>query len=156
MKEVKGNIFNFITEGVYLVQQTNTEGVMGAGIAAQIRQIFPNVYNKYRALCASNINIMGACQIVDDTYKGYNVKICNCFAQDLSTYYNGHLTDYNALYNSLYYLSNVCEKDATILIPKNIGCGIGGGDWNVVLEIITKVLGNFNIIIVDFNGDSLI
>ena len=157
IKHVEGNIFNFITEGAYLVHQTNTEGVMGGGIAYQIKNIFPNVFKEYAKYCRQDKNnVMGSCQIVPDTYKSMSVNICNCFAQDLSTLHDGHLTDYIALRLSLNFLSVKVPNNATILIPKNIGCGIGGGDWNVVEDIISETLGHHDVLIVDFNGDKLV
>ena len=42
---IKGNILN-ATEGI-IVQQVNCMGVMGAGLAKQIRDKWPSVYNRY-------------------------------------------------------------------------------------------------------------
>ena len=162
INEVKGNIFNFIQgDNCYLVHQTNTEGVMGGGIALQIKNLFPNVYKQYTKLCkeTDKNDLLGIFQSVQDQLNGKPVTICNCFAQDLSTYYGEglrkRLTNYDALENSLINLSYILPSNAKILIPKYIGCGIGGGDWNIVYEIIQNAFGHLDVTIVDFNGDKL-
>lgn len=43
---IKGNILN-VTEGI-IVQQVNCMGVMGAGLAKQIKDKWPNIYNDYK------------------------------------------------------------------------------------------------------------
>ena len=37
-----------------ICQQVNCMGVMGAGLAAQIRRKWPNVYNEYRKRCTTS------------------------------------------------------------------------------------------------------
>ena len=42
-----------------------------------------------------------------------------------------------------------------ILIPKYIGCGLAGGDWNIVSEIIEEVFIDKDVLIVDFDGSKI-
>jgi hypothetical protein len=156
--EVKGNIFNFIKEGDYLIQQVNTEGVMRRGIAKQIKELFPDVNERYETFVrfSNKFNLLGACQTLDTKYKGVNLNICNCFAQDLHTYYDGHLTNYEALEQSLKIALWSSRSTTRFLLPKNIGCGIGGGDWKVVYNIIERVFVNREVLIVDYDGSELI
>ena len=46
IKYIKGDILD-VTEG-FIVQQVNCFGVMGAGLAKQIRDKWPSVYNRYQ------------------------------------------------------------------------------------------------------------
>ena len=62
-------------------------------------------------------------------------------------------TDYDALRKSLEGLyesvtwSNNILKGKTIAIPYNLGCGLAGGDWNIVYEMIKQVFYNYEVTI---------
>lgn len=46
-------------------------------------------------------------------------------------------TDYVALGNGIEYVAQFAEsKNKSVAIPFGIGCGLGGGDWIVVSDII--------------------
>ena len=49
MKIIDGDIFDSNADAI--VHQVNCQGVMGAGVARQVRDKYPNVYVEYRALC---------------------------------------------------------------------------------------------------------
>lgn len=52
-------------------------------------------------------------------------------------------TDYNAVHNALvsYSYANLCKNHSLkIGIPYGIGCGLGGGDWNIIEQIIKDTL----------------
>lgn len=60
IKYIKGDILD-VTEGI-IVQQVNCFGVMGAGLAKQIRDKWPKVYDNYQIRVNSvedNKNILG-------------------------------------------------------------------------------------------------
>ena len=46
---IVGNILDAKADAI--LHQTNCKGVMGAGLALQIRNKYPDVYAKYRILC---------------------------------------------------------------------------------------------------------
>lgn len=144
----QGDILNMPTELIpdLIVHQTNCKGVMGAGLARQIRSRWPKVYEEYHRFCQREETLLGqmlACQ----AYPGGPV-ICNCFGQEgYGT--DKRYTDYGALKNAL-----ICVKElavvmaktvpgmkghANVAIPYGIGCGLAGGDWQVVSEIINCV-----------------
>ena len=59
---IKGNILD-ITEGI-IVQQVNCMGVMGAGLAKQIRDKWPDVYYEYKetlTFIPHAKDLLGAC-----------------------------------------------------------------------------------------------
>ena len=47
--EVKGNLLDSSCD--YICHQVNCQGIMGAGLAGQIRTHWPEVYEEYRTLC---------------------------------------------------------------------------------------------------------
>ena len=112
--------------------QVNCKGVMGSGIAKQIKETYPEVYRAYREY---EPKALGEIQKV----KTHDDRICiNMFAQD------GYgrdkcYTDYWAFEACLerialdLMLKNIKEP---VAFPYKIGCGMAGGDWNIVKHII--------------------
>ena len=121
-----------------LCHQVNCRGVMGSGIALQIRNKYPNVYKEYKKFCSSYqpSAILGRCFMVK-TKDNY---IANLFGQDN---YGRHVcqTNYDALYKAFIHMHiNACNMGLkSIGIPYGIGCGCAGGDWNKVYDIIKSV-----------------
>lgn len=126
------------------LHQVNCKGVMGAGIAKQIRNIYPEVYSQYKADLAAHGDLMLGCFSMAETKDGKI--IFSVFGQD--SYGRGELfTSYPALQNGIVasiekYRSdhNVPEEVQIVAaIPYKIGCGLGGGDWEKVRRILETV-----------------
>lgn len=131
-----------------IVHQTNCKGVMGAGIAKQVRDQFPDVFTKYKALCdryrTNTSELLGTCQFVEENGK----TICNAFGQD-GFKRPGCNTDYNALRECFKAIAKR-YSERTVALPYKIGCGLAGGDWNIVEAMIKEELvenGHCNVII---------
>lgn len=133
MEIVNGNIFD-CTEDI-IVHQTNCQGVMGHGIALQIKQRYPKVYNAYHHYCKTNLgtDILGTALICqDDKY------IANVFGQ--LNFGEGLQTDYERLEKGLTEVKDFAKENSlSVAIPYKIGCGLAHGDWNIVQNIIEKV-----------------
>ena len=117
-----------------ICHQVNCIGVMGAGIALQIRNKWPVVFDRYKDDCGHCMThpeaMLGH---VQDVMVGDNLIVANCFAQVFPGR-NGVMTDYQAwdvILDKLADLSNYFSLD--IHFPWMIGCGLAGGDWNVIL-----------------------
>ena len=144
LKDVTGDILSPANKDriTIICHQVNCKGVMGAGLAKQIRSRYPEVYNKYRWLCEKTLvshNLLGHCQPIE---VGANLFVANLFGQ-----YNygtdKRYTDYQALSNSLNQLALAFQDAATpvvIRIPYKMGCGLAGGEWPTVLNIIRTEL----------------
>lgn len=131
---INGNIFE--SDADIICHQVNTHGVMGAGIALQIKEKFPDVYEVYKEKCKEfskyDINPLGHVLYCRTKYS--NVIIANLFSQI------GMSTDYNAMKNCLRSIYNDCKKyNESVAIPYKIGCGIAGGDWNKVYDMIEEI-----------------
>ncbi len=141
-----GNILDF-TETI-CVQQVNYKKVMGGGLALQIRNKWPEIYDAY-------------CNFIDENswddivkyglFHFYNIDgkqfIVNIFGQkDLGR--NRCYTDYTSLYNSLLRLSGISISESnpvSIAIPYRIGAGRGGGDWEGrIYPMIVKIFEKSN------------
>ena len=126
----KSNLLD-IPDGI-ICHQVNCIGVMGGGIALQIRNKWPIVYERYVSDCIpfkqSPRHLLGHLQ---DVIINSNLVVANCFGQVFPGY--GLMTDYGAwdiLLDKLSDLRNFFSLD--IHFPWMIGCGLAGGDWNVM------------------------
>ena len=128
-----------------IAHQVNCQGVMGGGIAKQIRELYPHVYDEYRDMCKQSrdgydlLGISHWVQIDDDHY------IVNMFGQH-GYGRNDCYTIYPAFKVALMHTVLICERLAAqtnskvrLALPWNIGCGLAGGDWNVVYKIIADI-----------------
>jgi O-acetyl-ADP-ribose deacetylase (regulator of RNase III) len=132
-----------------IAHQVNCQGVMGSGIAKQIKEQFPEAYNDYVAYCIGEEELIET-ESVDllGDYCFTNIKgkyICNLFGQNNFGYNGNKFTNYTALISSLHncikYFDDNCyfynNEQVKIGIPYKIGCDRGGGDWNIV-ELLLK------------------
>lgn len=140
MKIIRGDLLDF-KKGI-LAHQVNCQMRMGAGIALAIRTKYPLAYNQYRMLSKVPIGKrLGKGQIVRVLQDLY---IANLFGQ--YHYYPRGVchTDYTALTVAMRQMrqwrNNIRGKNFPIYIPFGMGCGLAGGDWNVVSGIINDVI----------------
>jgi O-acetyl-ADP-ribose deacetylase (regulator of RNase III) len=136
-----GNIFTDITENTIIGHQVNSRGVMGSGIAAQVREMFPVVYKQYHHMCELyGVDNMGDAQIVCINAQK-QIYIANLFGQE-SISNTETMTDYQALQEALEHLYDFTVDWApwgTVRLPYKIGCGAAHGDWSTVNSIIEEV-----------------
>ena len=120
-----------------IVHQTNCQGVMGSGIALQVKQKYPEVFNGYYRYCKTNNGeeILGTSLICEANNGKY---IANLFGQ--LRYGAGLQTDYNMFKKGLQEVHDFAkERNLSVAIPYKIGCGLAHGDWNTILDIINEV-----------------
>ena len=153
IKHIKCNIFESGAD--IICHQVNCQGVMGSGIAKQVREKFPSVYEAYISQCKkqSSKELLGGAQIVQANNITY---IANLFGQNKYGYDGKCYTDYKALESALFETAvwaTINEK-TKIAIPYKLGCARGGGDWNIVYEIITRTFDfeQFEVLICEYNG----
>lgn len=131
----------FTSNATYLCHQVNCMGIMGRGIAKSVREKFPNAYEEYVKLCphetAPNEKLLGVVQFVDCGSK----TIINMFAQ-ITYGTTCRQTDYEAFRKCLKSIKNTVPVNQTIAFPFNIGCGLGGGNWELIQRLIKDVLGD--------------
>ena len=120
-------------------QQVNCKGVMGAGLAKEIKEKYPEVYREYKFGCMYHDNLLGTIQPVE-THDG---SVCvNMFAQD-GYGRDKRYTDYSAFRKCLNKIKVLLEEqhldpNAEIAFPYGIGCGLAGGDWNRIREMLRE------------------
>lgn len=135
IKIVQKDLFD--TDAPIIAHQTNIEGVMGAGVAKTIKHKYPTVFEKYHSACVTTTNrksLLGKVQMIKDG----NKIIANLFAESLYVNIEGNRkTDYDALKECLIKLNQKC-KGYKVAMPYKIGCGLGGGNWNIVQQLIVE------------------
>lgn len=145
----KGDIFsrNITGHELIICHQVNCKGVMGAGLAKQIRTMFPFLYEQYKRTCnraTKSEDLLGKALFSPIQYNGNHWLIANLFAQD-GFGRDKCYTDYNALRKALSAVRGVAtplpaRTLTTVRIPYKMGCGLAGGSWDIVLQIIQDEL----------------
>lgn len=135
MKYIKGNLLD-IEKGI-LVHQVNTLGIMGAGIALQIKRKWPILYDGYKEICEKNLFKIGDVWFyTEDLRINPDLVIANLFGQK---YLGKGATIIDAYHLALPEIQKYSDKiRLPIYFPYKIGCGLAGGDWNVVSNLIEK------------------
>jgi O-acetyl-ADP-ribose deacetylase (regulator of RNase III) len=125
-----GNIFT--SEQIAIGHGVNCKGVMGSGIAATVRNLFPEVYEVYKQYC-QRVGLHGGQMLALPTRDGRT--ILNLASQEKT----GANARYDFLEDSVMKSFAYCEKNklAGFALPQ-IGAHIGGLEWNKVLNILTK------------------
>lgn len=131
----------FATDGLEAYAHgVNLSGVMGAGIAAQMKKEFPSMHHVYLEECHRGLHSLGSVMRWD--HMPYRVRpanpkyIFNCFTQNKP----GPNADLTAVGNSLYEVMRQCQHlEVPYLGIPMIGAGIGGLPPEDVLEVFHYV-----------------
>ena len=145
IKHIKCDIFESGAD--VILHQVNCQGAMNSGIAKQVRDKYPNVFNAYKELCDSALNkseLLGSSLGVYVDNVGY---IVNIFAQDKFGYDGKCYTNYEALRNGFEFADKLVFNK-TIAIPYRIGCARGGGDWDIVYKMIEEIFTDRNDVLI--------
>lgn len=138
IKKIEGDITH--AKG-YILHGVNCQGVMGAGIAKVIAQKWPIVYDDYKSYCGFSLK---DCNLLLGKYLKTQIDeetaVINLFTQiRYGTVSGEKYVHYDALDKSLRDFSNKerlsMSGNIKVNFPK-IGAGLGGGNWNVLKEII--------------------
>lgn len=123
-----------------IIHQVNCQGVMGAGLALQIRFKYPEVYKQYQSYCAHYPNTKDMLGHIQSICVGNDplLYIVNLFGQD-NLGYGWRFTNYDALRSCLTQV-NKRFKGRRVAVPYKMSCGLAGGDWTVVSKMIEDTL----------------
>lgn len=151
MKEIviEGNIFN--SGATIISHQVNNQAVMGSGVAKQVKDLYPRVFEKYYNACQKGLMKLGSCQVVDTdgTKKQFIANLCG---QDLYGYDGKRYTSYDAIYTALEKLAKYCVDNniKSIAFPWGMSSDRGGADWNIIITMIESVFKNNEEITVEY------
>lgn len=144
----RGNIVQEVTSGC-IIHQVNAAGVMGSGVAKELKDRYPDVWQDYSVACkyyTTPATRMGVCVISQVTSK---LRVASIFAQltygyeNLKTPGSVRYTSYDALDVGLADLATRLRDQDVVFHYPLIGAGRGGGQWSVIREIINFRLAGF-------------
>lgn len=142
MKIQVGDLFK-AKESV-LIHGCNCFNVMGAGVASQVKKLYPGAYFQADLYTKSgDKSKLGTYSAWTGRHCFYEqlITIVNAYTQYETWGMNGDYSvspiDYDALERVMISIKNDF-KDQSIAMPK-IGAGLAGGDWNKIMEILTRV-----------------
>ena len=133
-----------------IAHQVNCLGTMGAGLAKQIKDKYPQVESWYKIYCHKRDTqpILGTGQIVCQTDHTF----FNIFGQ-YGYGVSKRQTDYKAFKSGFKdailkyrFLKNDYKSQLKIAIPYHIGCGLAGGDWKSISKILEQLETKENVI----------
>jgi hypothetical protein len=123
-----------------VIHFVNCKGVWGAGLAAQMKQVHPEAFEKYKKdLAKEKHPVFALGSISQCETKDGNKTIISCFTQ-YDTGVTSRKTEYSAVRSCFLTLSKTYGFGANVYIPYEAGCGLGGGDWEIVSKIIERYL----------------
>ena len=143
-----GSLFD-AAEGI-ICHQVNCKGNMGRGVAKQFRNLFPIAFQKYDQKCFCGDyapTLLGEILIHQET-EWPRLYTCSMFAQYDWRGHNVCNTDYPSFRECCFHIKKFAqERNLTIHMPYKIGCGLGGGEWEIVYSIIEEELNDCNVIL---------
>ena len=148
MKTIKGDLIALAKTGEFdvIAHGCNCFCNMGAGIAKSIKAAFPLVaLDDSNTIKGDNLKL-GTIRSVGVTRKTSQFVVVNAYTQ--YRYGRGLHADYEAIRSCMKYLKEQ-YSGKRIGLPL-IGCGLAGGDWNIVSKIIEEELGDEDVTIVEY------
>ena len=147
MKEVKGDILTGVrqaTNKIAVLHGCNCMHIMGAGIALYLRKRFKQVSEADLVTQARRTSKLGTYSVAEISE---NLHVLNCYTQFgiQPDVYGNPPVDYNAIRVCLQRVARA-YKGWEIRLPK-IGCGLAGGDWVIVKNIIEEELVGHDVVI---------
>lgn len=132
-----GNLFDN-KEG-FLVHGCNSHGIMGSGVAAQVRKIYPEANDVYVKRHRQEGLIVGS--VIPTWIEPGKLCIINGITQkdmgpDSDTVYASYPGIFAVF---LQVQAMVAENPLPVHFPL-IGCGVANGDWKIVARIIDEAL----------------
>lgn len=162
MKYVTGDLFSHPTlrsnlgpSRTYICHIVNSIGAWGSGFVIPLGKKYPESREEYLKYY-KDYNL-GGCQVID-VNKDLNILVVNMFAQDgISNYaktVNVKPFQYGHFAECLVVLRKHLHSRDEILMPL-VGAGLGGGNWDIIEEIIENIIGDYNVTIYQLPGQEV-
>lgn len=135
MNTIKGNILNE-SKGL-IVHGCNLQGVMGAGLAKELKDMYPSVWHDYIYRYRRGLQLGD----VIFTKINHHLAIASAITQE---HYgrdpNVVYVDYDAVKLAFDNINTYANRYHYHIKFPLIGCGLANGDWNVISKIIKNTL----------------
>lgn len=140
IKTVHGDVLA-IERGIIL-HGCNAMGVMGSGIARQVKEKIPGAYALYKyteKINGLNLGDISVYQV--PTFR--SMFVVNCITQNLYGTHQRHV-DYEAvakcMERTVEFLEDNCFESGFPVCFPQIGAGLGGGNWKIISTIIDEII----------------
>lgn len=123
-----------------IVHGCNARGVMGSGVAKQLRATHPDIFTDYRNLI-DTFDKCGHTPLGRVAWSDISVDliVASAITQDFYGRDGKKYVSYDALDAAFRQVASFAKTDGyTIHIPFLIGAGLGGGNANIILRIIEE------------------
>lgn len=138
--DIEGDLFEDLEKGDTIAHGCNSFGLMGAGIAKPIKEMFPKNFERYKKLCDDGTFRPGSL-----CYKKENgIGIYNLGTQ-FKPGPDAHIVNIERSVKEM--LNYAAFRDEWTIKTVRLGCGIGGLDWNDVKPVLEGM---------DFPGELLV
>lgn len=132
-----------LPSGIF-VHGCNAQGVMGSGIALQIKEKYPKAFEEY-----SRVTSMSAYRNEKHVFLGStpwveiskDLCIVNAITQEKYGTDGKKYVDYDAISRCFGFVKALAESKKLPVHFPLIGCGRGGGKWEEIAPLIEKALG---------------
>lgn len=131
-KYITGDITQ--TELEYIAHGVNCRNVMGSGVAKALFTKYPKVKTKYHEYPNKSLGQIQEVFCEDKL-------IINCFTQKYYGYDSQRYVNYAAIVECFKRIIEVLPRDSKLAIPK-IGCGLAGGNWDFMEQLINDTVGD--------------
>ena len=151
---VTGNFFDHNAD--IRINTVNCVGIMGAGVALQFKNKYPEMYKEYLKVCNDNSIKIGKPHVWSNNTFFNDENNDNTIIINFPTKLHWkNPSEYEYIEKGLEWLSNFLlnHQGKTITIPA-LGCGHGGLDWNIVKKMIVESLSKINMNILVFEPES--
>jgi O-acetyl-ADP-ribose deacetylase (regulator of RNase III) len=141
-KHIVGNLLDAKTD--VIGHQTNCFGVMGGGVAKQIKTKWLNVFKPYYDLCVSNREtILGTCQVIAINDHQYIANLFGQYGHDASV----RQTNYEAIYTALegLFIWMHSNKKSSVAFPYKLSSGLAGAEWSIIESMIKFIFKDFDV-----------
>lgn len=122
----------------FIIHGCNSRGKFRSGFAKAVREMYPGCYRAYMAEYEKNGLTLG--NVVVYTDPKTNVTIYNAITQENFGYDGKTYIDYGAIKTALI-RADEATVSGRLAMPK-IGAGLGGGDWNIISDLIESCVIN--------------
>lgn len=124
-----------------LVHGVNSRGVMGSGIALDVKRRFPTAFQDYQKKCYTTPNLHALLGEIVVSRIREDLFIINAFTQRNYGVYHQWTDENNQAIKNCFHKVNILAKHykLPVCFPM-IGTGLGKGDWSQIKEIILNTL----------------
>lgn len=134
-----GNLLD-VKQG-HIVHGCNAQGVMSSGVALAVKNTYPAAYTNYRNIHKNKGLILGEAYPVQISA---NLVLWNAITQNLYGTYQRQVS-YDALTTCFEEIQYTIDQSSDLFVPAEIhipkiGAGLGGGNWEIIREIIEQTV----------------